>query len=161
MEIIIRKATTKDLQKVQELNLRLFEKEQKEYDSLLDLNWTFGKIGTNYYNEMISEENGCVLVAIVENKIIGYLCGGLVKPKSFRKLPIAAEVENTFVLDEFRSKGVGGKLYNEFIEWCKTKGVTKVRVLTYAKNNLAVKFYKKKNFKEFISFLEADIEGFS
>ena len=157
MDATIKTATMDDLQKVQELNLKLFEKEHKEFDSLLNLDWTFGKTGTKYYQDRISKGDGCVFVAIVDNKIIGYLCGALVKAEDYRILPIVAELENTFVLDEFRSKGIGKKLYDEFIKWCKTKGVGKIRVEASAQNELAIKFYRNKNFKDYTLVLEADL----
>jgi ribosomal protein S18 acetylase RimI-like enzyme len=159
MDITIKNATLNDLQKVQELNLKLFEKEYKEYDSLLNLDWTLGKVGTKYYKDRISKDDGCVLIAIVDNKIVGYLCGGLIpkKAEAYRNLPIMAELENTFVLNEFRSKGIGKKLYDEFIKWCKTKGVGKIKVEASAQNELAIKFYRANNFKDYTLVLEADL----
>ena len=157
MDITIKNATINDLQKVQELNLKLFEKEHKEYDSLLNLKWTFGEVGTKYYQDRISKEDGCVLVAIVDDEIVGYLCGGLKKAEEYRNLPIVAELENTFVLNEFRSQGIGKQLYNEFINWCKTKNVGKLRVEASAQNELAIKFYRNNNFKDYTLILEADL----
>jgi ribosomal protein S18 acetylase RimI-like enzyme len=157
MEVTIKKATMDDLKKVQELNLKLFEKEHKEYDPSLNLNWVFSKVGTKYYKGRISQESGCVLIATVDNKIIGYLCGGLTKAEEYRNLPIVAELENTLVLDEFRSKGVGKKLFNEFMDWCKTKNVGKIRVEATSQNELAIKFYRNNNFKDYTLVLEADL----
>jgi hypothetical protein len=69
MDVIIKNATIDDLGRVQELNLKLFENEQKEYDSLLNLDWTFGEIGTKYYQDRISKEDGCILIAIIDKKL--------------------------------------------------------------------------------------------
>jgi len=157
MDVTVKTATMDDLQKVQELNLKLFEKEHKEFDSLLNLDWTFGKTGTKYYQDRISKDDGCVFVAIVDNKIVAYLCGGLTKAEDYRILPIVAELENTFVLDEFRSKGIGKQLYNKFIDWCKTKNVGKIRVEASAQNELAIKFYRNNNFKDYTLVLESDL----
>jgi len=157
MDVDIKTATIADLQKVQELNFKLFEKEQKEFDSLLNLDWTFGKVGTKYYQDRISKDDGCVFVAIVNNEIVGYLCGGLTKAENYRVLPIVAELENTFVLDDYRSKGIGKQLYNKFLDWCKTKNVGKIRVEASAQNELAIKFYRNNNFKDYSLILELDL----
>ena len=93
----------------------------------------------------------------VDNKIVGYLCGGLTKAEDYRNLPIVAELENTFVLDKFRSKGIGKKLYNEFINWCKINNVGKVRVEASVQNELAIKFYRNNNFRDYTLVLEADL----
>jgi sulfite reductase alpha subunit-like flavoprotein len=79
MDVVIKKATLDDLKTVQKLNLKLFEKEHKEYDSLLNMDRTFSVEGIKYYQDRISKEDSCVLIAIVNNKIVGYLCGGMSK----------------------------------------------------------------------------------
>lgn len=159
MDVTIKNASLDNLQKVQELNLRLFEKEHKEYDSLLSLDWTFGKVGTKYFQDRISKDDGCALIAVANNKIVGYLCGGLKskKTESYRNLPIMAELENIFVLKEFRSKGIGKKLYDEFVRWCKTKSVGKIKVGAFTQNELAIKFYRANNFKDYALVLELDL----
>jgi|TARA_B100001964_G_C13844625_1_gene427429 ribosomal protein S18 acetylase RimI-like enzyme len=159
MDVIIKTATLDDLKKIQELNLKLSKKEQEEYDSLLDLDGVFSKEGTKHYKDRISKDDGCVRVAIVDNEIVGYLCGGLAKKGSFGRLPtvVVAEIETFFVLDEFRSSGIGKKLYNNFIEWCKTKNVDKARLDVHPGNELAIKFYRDNNFKDFYLTLEADL----
>jgi ribosomal protein S18 acetylase RimI-like enzyme len=157
MEIKIKTATLKDLSKVQELNLKLFEKERKDHDHSLKLNWTFGKLGTKYFTNRISKYDGCVLIAIVDSQVVGYLCGGIAKAHAYREVPTYAEMENTFVLEKYRSRGIGKRLADEFFKWCKNKGVGKVRVEAYAKNERAVGFYRKNQFKEFTLSLEKDL----
>ncbi len=159
MDVIIRPATMDDMSKVQELNLILFKKEKEEYDPALDLDWVSGDGGIKYYSEKISEDDGCVLVAVVDDKIIGYICGGLAKAGSYGRLPtiIVAEIHTFFILDEFRSGGIGKKLYNGFLDWSKTKNADKIRLDVHPQNELAIKFYKNNNFKEYCVALEADL----
>jgi GNAT superfamily N-acetyltransferase len=157
MEIIIKRATIKDLSQIQTLNLKLFKKEYQEYDPLLNLDWTFGEIGTKYFKERLGHKHSCILTAIIKNKTVGYLCGSLLKKEAYRHTPAMAKLENIFVLDKYRSQGVGGKLYQEFAEWCRVKKVKKIKVNAYAKNKRAIKFYKENKFKENTLTLEADL----
>ena len=157
MDITIREATLNDLEKIQELNLKLFEKEYEEYDKLLDLNWSFGKVGTKYFKDHISKDDCFVVVALIDDEIVGYLCGGLTKAEIYRKLPLTAEVENTFVIEKYRSKGVGTKLYNNFLEWCKKKKVGKIRVQATAQNEKAINLYRRNGFKDYTLILECDL----
>ncbi len=157
MNITIKTADLNDLQKIQELNFKLFEKEYKEYDPLLDLGWTFGEAGTGYFQNRIAKDDGCVLVALADNEIVGYLCGGLTKAEVYRKLPLVAELENTFVQEDYRSKGIGKQLYDEFLVWCREKKVGKVKVEASAQNELAIKFYRKNHFKDYALTLEVDL----
>lgn len=155
MEITIKEATLEDMNTVQQLNLLLFEKEYDEYDKSLNMEWTFGDEGTDYYKKRI--ENGFIAIAIVDGKNVGYICGGLKKAEAYRKLPKVAELENMFVLDEFRSKGVGSVLYEEFLFWCRENNVGKVRVEATTQNSRAIRFYQKNGFKDYTLILESDL----
>lgn len=157
MSFRIRHASLKDLSSIQKLNLALFEKEKREYDPLLNTTWTFGKEGTEYFTGRITKDDGCVLIAVYESKVIGYLCGGIAKQETYRNLPVTAELENTLVLQKFRSQGVGKKLYSRFVRWCKRKHVGKIVVKASAQNSRATKFYTSQDFKPYSLVLEADI----
>ena len=115
--IEIKRATIEDLKKIQKLNLMLFEKEQKEYDSTFNLNWTFGEDGTNFFLGSIKNKNACVVVAKSGGKIVGYLAGVIRETSSCRIIENQAELDNMFVLEEFRGQKIGKKLVNRFFEW--------------------------------------------
>ncbi len=157
MDIKIEAAKIENLKDIQGLNSKLFAKEYKDYDQLLKLDWPFGSEGTQYFTDRISKPDGCVFVAKVDNKTVGYLAGGLTQRETYRNLPICAELENTFILDDYRSKGIGSRLYAEFLGWCKTKNVHKIVVEVSAQNELGLNFYRKNSFKDFSMILEADL----
>lgn len=157
MEITIKTATSEDLKHIQELNYMLFEKEYKEFDPTLNCEWTFGNEGESYFKKRISEDDGCALVALDGERIVGYLVGGIEERGSYRTLPVFAELENMLILDECRGKGVGSKLHNAFVEWCKSKGVGRMRVGASAQNTGGINFYRKNGFKDYDLILEKDI----
>jgi len=157
MQFTIRKAKLTDLKAIQELNLKLFKKEAKEYDPTLSLEWTFGRSGTEYFKERITEEDGCVLVAEVKGKIVGYLAGGITETDSYRKVGRLAEIENMFVEEEYRNQGIGGKLIQKFLDWAKRQKVERVKVVAFALNYKALRFYRKHGFKEYEVVLEKEV----
>ncbi|MEK6891022.1 MAG: GNAT family N-acetyltransferase [Nanoarchaeota archaeon] len=150
----IKKASLKDLKDIQKLNLLLFEKESKEYDKFLNCNWTFGKTGEKYFKKKILNKNNCAFVALENNQVVGYLVGGITSGESIRNLPKTAELENMFVLKEYRNLKVGSKLYEEFLKWCKNNKVKIIKVEASAQNTEAVKFYRSKGFNDFTLMLE-------
>lgn len=157
MDIEIRKATISDLKFIQELNHKLFLKEYEEYDKALICDWPFGEEGTEYFKERIEKDNGCALVAVADGKAVGYMVGAILKRERYRNISKFAELENTLVLTEHRSKGIGKKLYEKFKEWCKSKNVQKICVEPTAQNTRAIEFYRKHGFKDYSLVLETDL----
>jgi len=68
-----------------------------------------------------------------------------------------AELDDIFILAEYRSMWIGLKLHEEFIKWSRSKNVKKVQVSAYTGNIKAINFYKKLWFGDFAVILEKDI----
>ncbi|MGV8169046.1 MAG: GNAT family N-acetyltransferase [Candidatus Nanoarchaeia archaeon] len=102
--------------------------------------------------------DGCIIVAILNNNIVGYLCGGINKPEPYRTVKKSAELENMFVLEEYRSKGVGKKLFNEFKKWCKQHKVNIIKVTAFTANGRAIKFYRNSGFRDYTLTLETHLD---
>lgn len=154
-EVLIRRATIKDLEDILSLNLELFKKEHKEYDKKLDLKWTYGKIGKACFKKSTIDKNGFSIVAESDGKIIAYLCGSLkLSPYTYRIIPRYAELDNMFVAEKFRSKGIGEKLVKEFLGWCKEKKADCISVNASIQNEKAIKFYRSLGFKDYNLTLE-------
>lgn len=141
----IKVATIDNLKDIQELNHQLCIKENKEFDPTINEDYPIQKEGKEYFKERI--ENGCALVAEVGNKIVGYLVGGMSEISDYRNVSKMAEAENMYVLEEYRSFGIGGKLFQRFVDWCKIREVERIRVFASAKNTKAIEFYKKEGFE--------------
>jgi diamine N-acetyltransferase len=158
MEFKIRLATIDDLKAIQGLNLMLFKKEYAEFDDTLNCNWTFGKDGEEYFTKCITEDDGCVFVACINDKIIGYLAGGLVDKIEPYRVPLkSTELENMFVIDKYRDKGIGSQLYQAFVGWSKSKGANRLRVSACAQNLEGINFYRKNGFIDYGFVLETNI----
>ena len=157
MKITIKPATIDNLKSIQELNLMLFEKEYKEFDPTLDCKWPFSPDAIEYFTERLTKDNGCVFVAYADEQIVGYLAGGLHEADAYRILPKFAELENMLVLEKYRGLSIGTKLYQAFLDWCKTQRVTRLRVVASAQNSQTINFYRKNGFVDYDLILEKDI----
>lgn len=157
MDIKIRPAIIGDLKKIQDLNLRLFVKESEEYDDTLDCNWPFSQEGAEYFGKRIREDDGCLFVATINDGLVAYLTGGFPEPETFRVLPKMAELENMFVLDEYREQGIGTRLVAAFTDWCQKNGAGRLKVMASAQNTEGIGFYKKHGFSDYNLILERDL----
>lgn len=152
-KIIIRKAETGDLKGILALNFDLFKKEKKEFDKSLDMEWTYGRKGRDYFKMRISGKGGLAVVAENDGKIIGYLCGAF-KDNYYRVKANYAELENMIVEKKFRGKGIGTKLTKEFFKWCESNKIGYISVTASAKNKPTIDFYRSMGFKDYDLTLE-------
>ena len=116
MEFTIKKATIDDLNTIQELNNKLFELEYNNFDPSLKIGWPFEIAGEEYFKDLI--ENQIIYLAIMNKEIVGYLAGSIHVENSYNTTSIA-ELDNMFILEEYRKYGIGTKLFNEFKDYCK------------------------------------------
>ena len=104
--INIRKANMADLFEIQKLNKELFELEFNNFDSTLIEDWPLTKEGKGYFENAI--KNDIVLVACIEQKIVGYLAGTLNSQFSYNNI-MQAELDNMCIMNEYRKSGIGSK----------------------------------------------------
>jgi len=78
-------------------------------------------------------------------KIVGYLVGWVWIKRAWRPVK-TTELENMFVLPDFRGQGIGRALVKEFISWCQKKKVKSIEVWAQNKNARGKKFYKNNGF---------------
>lgn len=146
IDIIIKKATIENLNEIQELNNQLFELEYNNFDSSLKVGWPFEKEGIEYFSDMLN--NQVVFIALVDNSVVGYLAGSINIESSYVTKSLA-ELDNMFILENYRKYGIGTKLVNEFKKYCLNIGIQEMKVTASARNNNAIKFYKKNGFEDF------------
>lgn len=146
MDIEIKKADITYLKDIQNLNNQLFELEYNNFDTSLKVGWTFEKQGTKYFNNMLNNE--IVYIALYKNIVVGYLAGSINIQGSYVTKSLA-EIDNMFILEEYRKYGIGTKLIKKFKQYCKENNIEELKVTASAKNHSAIKFYKKNEFDEF------------
>lgn len=146
MSIEIKRADISNLKDILNLNNQLFELEYNNFDSSLHVGWSFEKEGVAYFTNMLSNE--IVYVAFDKDKIIGYLAGCINIHHSYVTKSLA-EVDNMFIVEDYRKYGIGSKLMNEFKQYCIQNNIEELKVTALAKNINAISFYKKNGFHEF------------
>ncbi len=142
--MLIRKATLKDLQRIQELNNELFELELANFDKYLIKDWPLSSEGKKYFENAIKES--FVIVAEINSNVVGYLLGeeNNIPYYNFK----IAELCNMCIDSNYRKQGIGNALYKEFEKSFKQQGITHFVVTASFKNESAKAFYKKMGFEE-------------
>lgn len=104
------------------------------------------KDGEKYFRNRI--EHDAVWVAILGDRIVGYVAGDLSVKKSYKTVQMA-ELENIFVEAAHRNQGIGVALVQAFLADCRKRGVAEIMVTAYTKNQAALEFYRRQGFIDF------------
>jgi ribosomal protein S18 acetylase RimI-like enzyme len=155
MDVLIRKASAKDLGEIQKLGTELMVSERRFEPSYKE-KWYFSEEGTKYLLKGIRGRGHICFVAESDNRLVGYASCSIITDDTARTVN-RAELDNLVVSEQYRSQGVGHKLAGAFKQWAKTKGATKLKVDVNAHNAGAIDFYKDIGFSDHQLTMEADI----
>lgn len=156
MNIKIRKAAINDLEDIQRLNQLLFIKEQREYDEKYNINWPYENDGIEYFSKELADSDRIVFLARDDNKAIGYLAASSEQSSKYINNMKIAELDNMFVLDDYRGKGIGTQLVKNFKNWAKEISAERLIVTASFGNQSGIDFYHKHGFEDFDIGLKID-----
>ena len=149
--MIIRKANYDDA-KILNNFLTLLIRDERQYDSGIDENFTV----TNMYENYIEDSNKLLIVAEENNQIIGYLYG-IIKPIDDTYKYIIAKLDALYVDNNYRNKGIATALIEHFKKWSISKNAHKIEVNVWSNNIKAKRLYEKSNFKTTSETLTIDL----
>ncbi|MFA6419497.1 MAG: GNAT family N-acetyltransferase [archaeon] len=160
-EVIIRKANENDFASIMEMPVKLAAHLEKTYDPTIKEDWFLGSEAREFYFDFLSDKQKCFFVAEEENKIIGFVTGELIERTEFwyRKINCFASLDEIFIDEEYRSKGIGAKLMTQFKDWCKEQGAERINLEVSTTNVPAILFYHKHAFQDQYLIMETALEG--
>jgi len=146
--ITIRKAVLANFKAIQDLNHKLFlYVDGNGISENLNVGWSLSTKGRKYFKQMISKE--LVLIAEDDGIMVGYLAANMHFNFSYEKGVNGAELDNMYIEESCRGKGVGGLLVSELKKRCIKAGITNIRVTVSSGNKKAIGFYTKNGFAEY------------
>ncbi|MFN0201644.1 MAG: GNAT family N-acetyltransferase [Bacteroidia bacterium] len=114
----------------------------------------------HYYDlvEMIQAEWAEVLVAVVENEVVGSGYAKILPAKPYQNHNEYAYLGFMYVKPEFRGQGINQQIIYELMVWSKNKGLKEVRLQVYDENIIAKKAYQKVGFKPNLLEMRLEME---
>lgn len=156
-EVRIRRAGPDDVESIVELNTFLFREDSGRRDPFMNQEWPTEE-GLEYFAGFLARERGvCLLAESGGGEVVGYLAGYVAAGSSLRPVEVA-ELESMYVVEGYRSLGVGAKLVGEFLRWAGARGAERASVTAYAANEGAVRFYEGMGFRLKSLSLEMGLE---
>ena len=144
-----------DLESVLQLNRDLFAFET-QFTTSYNPEWTTSERGVAYFKKRIEAQT--VLVARLDDTICGYLCFHI-DHFPFRAENPVSELENMYVVDVHRHKGVGTTLIERWMKIASERGVKRLKVGVLSSNAKALEFYRKSHFQMHEYILELPLAG--
>lgn len=142
----IRKAKKEDMKDIQNLRYLLGKYEKDLGLNIVVPEWAYTEVGEKDFNYFLNDQY--IFVATENNKIVGFITGEILKKKAWYNVQLG-EINNIFVLKEYRQKGIGKKLIETIINSFKEEGITNIQLYTFSNNTDAIKFYEKIGFKKY------------
>jgi len=147
-ETIIRKTTSNDVNSLvplygeMEVHIR-----QISLDPFVTLGSDWRELTRRYFTEFSSRDDKLVLVAVKGTDIVGFLTAMITTT-----LPIFVErnyglLNDMFVKQEYRGKGIGKRLLMTATEWFKQKHMRRLELRVDARNSEAISFYEAHGFR--------------
>lgn len=152
MDIKISKAKEVDALKMNELLTKLIQ-DERQYDKNIDENF----VVESFYEHYVEDNSKCLLVAKVDDAIIGYIYGYIKTLEGGEKPHKEAKLDAIYVEVEYRKKHVAEELIKKFKVWAKENEVTSLEVDVCANNIKAYNLYLKNGFIEIKKTLKVDI----
>jgi len=150
--IKIRRASKNDLTVLIEFEQEIIKAERAFDNSLKD-----GEI--HYYNfqDLITSPKAKLLVAEIENEIVGSGYAIIKEAALYLKHSEYAYLGLMYVKPVYRGKGINQQILQALKEWIIEKKITEIRLVVYDENILAKNAYQKAGFKAHVLEMRMEI----
>lgn len=96
-------------------------------------------LGDTFFSKELPNPAARFWVATINEEVIGYLGAYLIEPD--------AEIINFYILNEYRRKGYGSKLFEELLKECFLREIKTINLEVRNNNTPALNFYLQQGFK--------------
>ncbi len=113
----------------------------------------------SYYNleSYINSEHTEVIIAEINNEIIGSGFGQIRDRKEYFIQKQLGYIGFLYVKEEFRGMGINQKIIKTLYGWFKTKNIEEIRLTVYNKNPRAIRAYEKAGFNKHLIEMRANL----
>lgn len=95
------------------------------------------------------KSNQMIFIAIEDQQPVGYIIGYV-----FQGMRTNGYIDELYIQDDARGKGIGSQLMSTAIDWIKHRGAKRITLNVFNWNDSAIKFYESHNFKPYATSYE-------
>lgn len=147
MSVVVRRAVKKDAREIAGFAIRLFA-QHHEYDARRFAEISSIEGAERFYGNQTEAQDATVLVAEVENKLVGFAYVQYEAIDYANLLENAAWLHDIYIDETARRSNAGKLLIEASIEAAKNLGADKLMLSVAAKNEYAKQFFERRGFRE-------------
>ena len=141
----IRSAKKEDIKDIQDLRYLLAKYEKDLGLNIVVPEWGYTEAGEKDLDYFLNQQYS--YVAEENEQIVGFITAEVLKKKVWYNVQLGS-INNIFVLEEYRGKGIGKALMKTMMNTLQDVGITNIQLEAYSKNSKAIKFYEKLGFEK-------------
>lgn len=155
---VVRRAEKKDARAIAEFALKLFA-QHREYDSRRFAEIASVEGAANFYGSQTEARESAVLVAEIENKIVGFAYLQYEAIDYANLLENAVWLHDIYIDETARRASAGKLLIEKSVEVAKELGADKLMLSVAARNEIAQKFFTNAGFRTTMLEMMLDLTG--
>jgi len=113
---------------------------------------------TNFMASRLDDENSLLLVALLEDQVVGYILARVMERPPVLLPPRFGFISDLVVTKPYRRRGIGTRLFQAALGWLQAQGITAIHVNVAAANAAAEAFWRKMGFTNYIYHLRLDTQ---
>jgi len=152
MNYKIRCATLEDAKLANSFLTKLI-RDEKQYDKNINDNFIVNEM----YENLITNQNNCLLVAEIDNELVGYLYG-FIQDNGDSCIEPIAYIDAMFIEEEERCNGIATALIQKFKCWVLDKKVRYIELKVCTNNSNAISLYKKNGFNDLKTIMRVELD---
>ena len=156
-QAVIRPAGQGDIPAIVALGKELLDFHQG-IDALFTPAEDFAAVFARFVDENILNDAACVLVAVVDGKIVGYCQAMLDRHPPAIAAPDYGQILDFAVTAEHRGTGVGKQMFAALREWFRKEGMHRIEVRHSTANETAAEFWSQMGFKPYLQTLFTELQ---
>ncbi|MFX0096351.1 MAG: GNAT family N-acetyltransferase [Candidatus Hodarchaeota archaeon] len=153
MVLIIRPFKIEDFRQVAKL-WKAFMSDPSASDLHILPNDSNVKNWRKFVTETYAEDKNQVLVAEIEERIVGYIIFFVQTRTGLRTRYSWATIYDIYVHSDFRGRGIATKLIEKCLKYLESKNVTHVRLTVWVNNKIARKLYQRFSFEDYMIIVQ-------
>ena len=153
----VRDAKISDINSIMELYEEIMDFHTNFENLLIEKNAATKRREEKNILDSIKNPNTKVLLALINNRVIGYFIAVIKKKHSFLKYKKRGSIEDAYIMKYYRRRGLGKKVFNELIGWFKKRGVGHIGVCVNAQNKIGINAWERFGFKEVVKQMTLDL----